>query len=116
MTSASSGLPQDPMAADLDVRVLVTIGISTNSTDVATPATSAGTTNMATTAGQVDTTIHVGLNNQPMPHREDPPLAPPSEGRTHVEQPLGTTSKSGPRYYAGEIGRRIGKQPLASPM
>uniref|UniRef100_A0A803PTM4 Uncharacterized protein n=1 Tax=Cannabis sativa TaxID=3483 RepID=A0A803PTM4_CANSA len=74
-TFASSGLPQDLVVVDPDVRVPATTGISTNSTDVANPTILVGITNLATTIGQVDTTNPIGLNDQPLPLREDPPLA-----------------------------------------
>uniref|UniRef100_A0A803PCI9 Uncharacterized protein n=1 Tax=Cannabis sativa TaxID=3483 RepID=A0A803PCI9_CANSA len=61
-TSASLGLPQDPMSPDLNVQVLAKTGISINPTNVATRAISVGTTNLATTTGQVDINILVGLN------------------------------------------------------
>uniref|UniRef100_A0A803PIJ4 Uncharacterized protein n=1 Tax=Cannabis sativa TaxID=3483 RepID=A0A803PIJ4_CANSA len=84
-TSASSSLPQDPMAADPNVHDPITNGIPTNPTYMATPATSAGTTNLASTTGQVDTTNPVSLNDRPMPPREDPPLALRTKQMTHVE-------------------------------
>uniref|UniRef100_A0A803PJQ4 Uncharacterized protein n=1 Tax=Cannabis sativa TaxID=3483 RepID=A0A803PJQ4_CANSA len=90
------------MGADPNVHVPVITGIPTNLTDVATLAILAGTTNLATTTGHVDPTIPVGLNNRPMSCREDPPLAPPNEGRTHVEQPPGTTTGFGPRFLKNQ--------------
>uniref|UniRef100_A0A803Q080 Uncharacterized protein n=1 Tax=Cannabis sativa TaxID=3483 RepID=A0A803Q080_CANSA len=69
----------DPMAAGPNVHVPTTTRISMNQTNAATPATMASTTNLATTIAQVDTTILVGLNGQPLPPREDPPLAPRTE-------------------------------------
>uniref|UniRef100_A0A803QHT1 Uncharacterized protein n=1 Tax=Cannabis sativa TaxID=3483 RepID=A0A803QHT1_CANSA len=96
------------MTIDPDVHALVTTRISTSATDVTTYVASTGTTNLATIAGKVDTTI-LDLNNEPMPPKEDPPLEPPIEGRTHMEQPPGTTTGPSPWYYAKEIGPRIGK-------
>uniref|UniRef100_A0A803QQF8 Uncharacterized protein n=1 Tax=Cannabis sativa TaxID=3483 RepID=A0A803QQF8_CANSA len=40
---------------------------------------------------------------------EDPPLAPPIEGRTHREQPLGTTTGPRLQFYVEEMGLGIGK-------
>uniref|UniRef100_A0A803QD23 Uncharacterized protein n=1 Tax=Cannabis sativa TaxID=3483 RepID=A0A803QD23_CANSA len=79
-TFSSSGLPQNPVTTDLDVRVPVKTGISTNPMDVANPTISTDTTNLANTIGQVDTTNLDGLNGQPLPPKEDPPLAPGTEG------------------------------------
>uniref|UniRef100_A0A803Q748 Uncharacterized protein n=1 Tax=Cannabis sativa TaxID=3483 RepID=A0A803Q748_CANSA len=101
---ASSGLPQDPIAIDLDVCVLATNGNTTNPMDVSNPAISAGIKNLATKTRPVDTTNHVGLNRQPLLPKRDPPLASHTEGMTNVEQPLRTTTRSGPLYYAGEMG------------
>uniref|UniRef100_A0A803PSR4 Retrotransposon gag domain-containing protein n=1 Tax=Cannabis sativa TaxID=3483 RepID=A0A803PSR4_CANSA len=50
-TSASLGLPHDPMTVDSNVRVLATTGISTNLTDVANPTNPASTKNLITTTG-----------------------------------------------------------------
>uniref|UniRef100_A0A803Q753 Uncharacterized protein n=1 Tax=Cannabis sativa TaxID=3483 RepID=A0A803Q753_CANSA len=108
-TFASLGLPEDPMTTDPDVCVPNETRISTNTKDVATSAISTDTTNLATIAGQVDTFISVDLNNRPIPQREDSPLTPPTEGRTHVEQPLGTTIEPRVWYYAGLTGLGIGE-------
>uniref|UniRef100_A0A803Q535 Uncharacterized protein n=1 Tax=Cannabis sativa TaxID=3483 RepID=A0A803Q535_CANSA len=106
---ASSSLPQDPLTVDPYIHVRATIGISTNTADVVKPAISVGTMNLATIAGQVDTNILVDLNNQPLPPREDPLLEPPTEGRTHEDQPLGTTTGPRPLYYVRETVPRIGE-------
>uniref|UniRef100_A0A803Q217 Uncharacterized protein n=1 Tax=Cannabis sativa TaxID=3483 RepID=A0A803Q217_CANSA len=50
-----------------------------------------------------------------MSPREDPPLAPPNDGGTHEEKPLGTTTRSGPQYYAGETGLRICEPAIGEP-
>uniref|UniRef100_A0A803QIW1 Uncharacterized protein n=1 Tax=Cannabis sativa TaxID=3483 RepID=A0A803QIW1_CANSA len=114
-SSASSGLPQDPMAIDPNVCVPATIGISTNLTGVANPTISVDTTNMATMTGQVDTTNLVALNEQPLPCREDLPLVPRTEGMVNVEQPPGTTPGFGPRYYVGETRPGIRKPTIGKP-
>uniref|UniRef100_A0A803NHV0 Uncharacterized protein n=1 Tax=Cannabis sativa TaxID=3483 RepID=A0A803NHV0_CANSA len=106
---ASSDLPQDPMTTNLDVRVLATTGISVNLTDLANLANPTGTTNLTNTTGQVDIANSVGPNDQPLPPRVNPPLAPCTEGLANMEQPPGTTTNSGPRYYTWEIGPGIGE-------
>uniref|UniRef100_A0A803P9B2 Uncharacterized protein n=1 Tax=Cannabis sativa TaxID=3483 RepID=A0A803P9B2_CANSA len=73
---ASSGLLQDPMTAYLGVHVPPTTGISMNIADVVNLALLAGTTNLATTACQMDKTIPMDLNNRAMSPREDPSLVP----------------------------------------
>uniref|UniRef100_A0A803QJS1 Uncharacterized protein n=1 Tax=Cannabis sativa TaxID=3483 RepID=A0A803QJS1_CANSA len=96
-TSASSGLPQDPMTIDPDVHVLATTRISTN------PANPEGPINSTNITGLVDLANSSGPNEQPLPSRVDPPLVPQIEGLVNVEQPPRTTTDSSPQYNAGEI-------------
>uniref|UniRef100_A0A803QS57 Uncharacterized protein n=1 Tax=Cannabis sativa TaxID=3483 RepID=A0A803QS57_CANSA len=93
-TPASLGLPQDPMIAD--VCVLATIRISTSSTDVANPANLAGIKNSTNTTSQVDLANVIDPNDQPLSPRVNTPLVPRTEGFVNVEQPLGTTTDTGP--------------------
>uniref|UniRef100_A0A803QQK0 Uncharacterized protein n=1 Tax=Cannabis sativa TaxID=3483 RepID=A0A803QQK0_CANSA len=85
-----------------------------NRIDVATPSISASTTNLATKGGEVDTNILVDLNNRPLPLREDPPLEPSTEGRTHVVQPIRKIGPH-PRYHAGETGSGIDEPTISEP-
>uniref|UniRef100_A0A803NQ89 Uncharacterized protein n=1 Tax=Cannabis sativa TaxID=3483 RepID=A0A803NQ89_CANSA len=115
ITSTSSSLPQDPMAANPNVCVPITTRMSTNPMDVANLAISASITNLATATGHEDTTNPVGLNGQPLPPTEDPPLAPHTEGMANMEQPPSATMGSGPQYYVGETGLIIGEAAIGEP-
>uniref|UniRef100_A0A803PAD5 Uncharacterized protein n=1 Tax=Cannabis sativa TaxID=3483 RepID=A0A803PAD5_CANSA len=102
--SPSLSLPLDPQIADLDTWVPVKTGIPMNAADMVSRVTTIGTTSLAITAGQLDVSISVDLSGMPMPPTTDPPLAPPSEGRTQGRQPPRTTTGPQIQFYAGETG------------
>uniref|UniRef100_A0A803QK56 Uncharacterized protein n=1 Tax=Cannabis sativa TaxID=3483 RepID=A0A803QK56_CANSA len=88
ITSTSLGLPQDPMAVNLDVCVPANTGVSTNPTDVANPTnpdSPTNPTNLTNTTGLVNPANLADPNDRPLSPRVDLSLAPHTEGFINVE-------------------------------
>uniref|UniRef100_A0A803PRZ8 Uncharacterized protein n=1 Tax=Cannabis sativa TaxID=3483 RepID=A0A803PRZ8_CANSA len=89
-------LPQDPMKADPNVRVLPTMEgpiILTNTVNLANPI---NPTNSANTINPINPAILVNLNDQPLPPRIDPPIAPRIEGPISTKNPPQSTTGTFP--------------------
>uniref|UniRef100_A0A803PIP5 Uncharacterized protein n=1 Tax=Cannabis sativa TaxID=3483 RepID=A0A803PIP5_CANSA len=111
-TSASLGLPQDPMTTNFNVRVPATTETSTNPTDLANPTNLAGPTNSTNTTRPVNpanptdpTPASQGISN----------IGTSKEGFVNVEQPPLTTTDFVPWYYLGEIGSGIDEPAIGEP-
>uniref|UniRef100_A0A803P4W0 Uncharacterized protein n=1 Tax=Cannabis sativa TaxID=3483 RepID=A0A803P4W0_CANSA len=111
-SSASSGLPQDPEIADLGTQVPVTTGLPMNTADMVNPVTITGTINLDTTVGKTDLSTLVDPSGTLVPPGLDPPLAPPTEGRTQRRQPFRITTRFELQFYDGGAGPGVGEPHL----